>query len=212
MKYDTILFDFDGTIADSEKIMFEALNAIAGEFGFQPVMPEEFPSLRQLSARAFVAERLRIPLWRVRKLLRLEKKTKAEYAKRSTGIRMFSGMPDVLRALRENGVDIGIVTSAPREVVERALRENEVAVDFVRAGVGTFGKARAIRGALRERRIGAHALYVGDELRDAEACKKAGIAMLGVSWGLNDAAALRAAGVEVAATPRELLAMLTGMN
>ena len=48
----------------------------------------------------------------------------------------------------------------------------------------------------------------GDELRDVEACKKVGMDMIAVGWGLNAPEALTAAGANVAATPEALLGIL----
>jgi phosphoglycolate phosphatase-like HAD superfamily hydrolase len=49
---------------------------------------------------------------------------------------------------------------------------------------------------------------VGDELRDVEACRQAGVTMVGVAWGLTDVGALRASGIEVASTPQQLQDLL----
>lgn len=206
----TILFDFDGTLADSEEIMFESFNTLAQGFRFAPLTRAEFPALRQLPMRRFITERLRIPLWRVWTLLSLERKAKGAYAKASRDLHLFAGVPELIEKLHGLGILSGVVASAPQEVVERVLAAHKVKVDFVHAGIGTFSKARAIQATLKVRRLLAtQVCYVGDELRDLDACKKAGIKMLGVSWGLNDAATLRAAGLEVASTPEELLSMLT---
>lgn len=206
----TILFDFDGTIADSERLMFSSLNAIAGEFGFKALSSGEVPQLRKMSVRELVGGRLRIPLWKIWKLHRLEKRAKEEFAKHSAMLGVFPGMAGILSELRMNGYTIGVVSSAPQRVVEDVLREGGVSMDFVHAGSSTLGKARAIRKALKEHGIDkSRAVYVGDELRDVDACRRAGIPMIGVGWGLNDARTLREAGVKVASTPSELFSMIT---
>jgi phosphoglycolate phosphatase len=52
-------------------------------------------------------------------------------------------------------------------------------------------------------------LYVGDEVRDVNACRKVGIPIVGVSWGLNDHNALVEAEANyVVDTPEELLSLL----
>ena len=80
-------------------------------------------------------------------------------------------------------------------------------VDFVHAGSAVFGKARAIRSVLREHRVDiSRVIYVGDELRDLEACRAVGIPMIGVGWGLNAPEALEARGAVVVVTQEELRA------
>jgi phosphoglycolate phosphatase-like HAD superfamily hydrolase len=49
---------------------------------------------------------------------------------------------------------------------------------------------------------------VGDELRDVEACRQAGVTMVRVAWGLTDAGVLRASGIEIASTPQQLQDLL----
>jgi phosphoglycolate phosphatase len=64
---------------------------------------------------------------------------------------------------------------------------------YVACGSSLFGKHRHLTRVLREARVPAHrAIYVGDQLEDAQAAARAGIAFAGVSWGYATAAALQA--------------------
>jgi phosphoglycolate phosphatase len=69
-----------------------------------------------------------------------------------------------------------------------------------------FGKAGRLRAVLKSSRIRTlEAIYIGDELRDAEAARKAGMAFGAVGWGHNSLEALRAAGAdEYFTSPREI--------
>ncbi|MCR4313329.1 MAG: HAD hydrolase-like protein, partial [Candidatus Roizmanbacteria bacterium] len=52
-------------------------------------------------------------------------------------------------------------------------------------------------------------IYVGDEIRDVEACKKTGIKIIGVSWGLHTIEALEKAGVDyITKKPLEIFKIL----
>ena len=65
-------------------------------------------------------------------------------------------------------------------------------IDHYACGAGLFGKPPKLRQVLR--RYGmqpAEALYVGDEMRDAEAARAVGIAFAAVSWGFATPEALR---------------------
>jgi phosphoglycolate phosphatase len=209
-RYHTILFDFDGTLADSEEVMRDAINSLAPEFGFAPIAKEEAPVLKTLPLPRFVRERLGVPLWNIPKLLRLERRGKEEFARRSDRVRFFPGMSELVHKLYAAGYEIGIVTSSDTEVVRKVLERDGASVHFIHAGSRIARKAGAIRAALAEFDLRRDkTLYVGDELRDVRACKKAGIDFVGVGWGLNAPEALRASGAPVASTPQELLAMLT---
>jgi phosphoglycolate phosphatase len=73
-----VLFDFDGTIADTEQLVLEATNALADEFGFEPIRPEEHPAIRAMGARERLVKRLGIPLWNVPKVRRIERRAREE--------------------------------------------------------------------------------------------------------------------------------------
>lgn len=210
MKYKTILFDFDGTLADSQPLMIRALNMVAPEFGFRPIADEELPRLKMLPYSVFITRRLHIPLWKVLTLRRLEKRSKEEFAKFTTAPEMFPGIPHMLSLLKDRGLVLGIVSSGVPEVIRRVLEQHAVEFHVIEAGTSSLRKSAAIKRALRRHGIDKRSvIYVGDELRDLAACKKAGIPMIGVPWGLNDKAALEKRGVPVASTPDDLLRMLS---
>lgn len=210
MSYDAILFDFDGTIVDSEQHMLDALNAVSNEFGFTPLNREEISQLRKLSARELVTERLRIPIWKVWKLYWLERRAKEEFARRSAGLHVFTGMQEVIGKLHDSGLKMGIVSSAASHVVKRVVHEAKLPFDFIYAGSSAIIKAYAIKAAIAKEGIDKRrVVYVGDEIRDVEACDRVGIPIIAVGWGLNDAETLRSRGVEVASTPEELFSMIT---
>lgn len=204
-KQNAVLFDFDGTIADSERTLIDALNVLAPEFGFEPIASQELPSLRDKSARELIVSRLHIPLWKVWKIARLERKGRKEFEKRAENVVVFPGIAELISKLRGNLI-VGIVSSNSKKAIETILRQADITVDFIHSGSRVFGKTRAIQSALKKHGIEpSHVIYIGDELRDIEACRKIGIRMIAVLWGLNDAAALSKTGVEVATDPHTLL-------
>jgi phosphoglycolate phosphatase len=49
-------------------------------------------------------------------------------------------------------------------------------------------------------------VYIGDEVRDVEAAKKAGVKSVGVTWGFNNAQAIKTADPDITANqPKDLL-------
>ncbi len=209
MKYDTIIFDFDGTIADTQDVMRDAMNALAREFGFVPIAQEETPTLKTMSARVLLTERLGIPLWNVWKIRRLEKRGREEFDTRAGAITVIKGMPEVIALLHTRGVRVGILSSNAPSIVSAVAQGASMQIDFVEAGSCVFGKARALRKVLRRYTLDrSRVLYIGDELRDLEACKKVSVDMLAVGWGFNDAEALHKAGLTVARDPLELSELL----
>jgi phosphoglycolate phosphatase len=96
-------------------------------------------------------------------------------------------MPEVLRALHARGFRLGIVTSNSEENVGVFLKNHDLEIfDFVRSSSRLLGKAREIRQAMKKDRFGAEeVLFIGDETRDIEACRRARIRCAAVTWGYN---------------------------
>lgn len=182
MRYTTILWDFDGTLADTLPIALEVFNAMAARHGFRPV--EDPGAVRALSTRAFLRSHgislARLPLL-MRELL-------AGMAPLMGGARLFPGIPEVLHTLSERGVRLGILSSGSRENIMTCLRARGVEGLFgLVAGYSRLlGKGRGIRRILREGGLSPRELlYVGDEVRDIEASHKAGVDVAAVTWGLH---------------------------
>lgn len=206
----TVLFDFDGTLADTQELGRTVLNALADEFHFVPITPEEMPTLRQMSARDVLTKRVGIPLWRVFTVRRFEARGREELRKHVDTIQVFVGIPELIIRLRDTGMQVGIVTSNETSIVEQVLRRAQMEVDFIHAGSRVLGKRRAIKGALKDYRLAPElAVYIGDELRDVEACRANGLSMIGVAWGCNTPDVLAAAGIDVARTPDELFGKIS---
>lgn len=209
MKYKTVIFDFDGTIGETRPIALAAINALADEFGFQPISEDELTHLSQFSAKTLLLKRLSIPYWNIWKIHRLEKRGREEFARRSGRITLVAGIKAVIDELRAQGFIVGVLSSNAESIVSGALERGGIAVDFIDAGSRFFRKASAIRSTLRKKALNrSKTLYIGDELRDVEACRKVGIDMIAVGWGYNDATVLAATGVPVANSPEELAKMI----
>jgi phosphoglycolate phosphatase len=62
--YQLVIFDFDGTLADSSEWMVRTFSEVAHRFGARPISLDEARALRECSTRDVVA-RLGTPLWRL---------------------------------------------------------------------------------------------------------------------------------------------------
>lgn len=202
MRKDTIIFDFDGTLADVEPLFIDIYNALARDFGFDPIAADEIPALKRLSARDFIRTKLKISFWRIPWILRRGRQI---YHRRSGDVALFEGLPTIISELHRRGYRIGILSSSRRETIQSILDRTGVTVDFIHVS-SLFGKARAIKRALRtEKTEASRVTYIGDEVRDVEACQQCGIDVIAVTWGLNSPEALQAAGAPTIDQPAELL-------
>jgi phosphoglycolate phosphatase len=192
LKYRLAIFDSDGTLADTLPWMRSIFNELAEEHGFRRVEPGEYHRFRDLHGRALLRA-LGLPLWKLPRVVSSMRRRTAEYRGRLT---LFPGTGEVLHRLAACGVQLGIVSSNSRENVERVLgRENAKLIAHFACGVSMFGKAAKVREVLRRSAVERpQAIYIGDEIRDAEAASKARVAFGAVTWGQHSREALRAQG------------------
>lgn len=201
----TIIFDLDGTLVDIEPLFLDILNQMAQQFKFSPILPEERLSLKHLSLKQLVWQRLG---WRIIFLPFLLERGRAEYKKRVSEVILFPGIPELLHDLKNRGYRLGIVSSSRQDTIEAIATRYALPVDFIASG-RLFHKAKSLRATLKREGLNTEeTLYVGDEVRDVEACHGANLDIIAVTWGLNSKEALTATGAPTVDTREELLALI----
>jgi phosphoglycolate phosphatase len=185
------IFDFDGTVADSADWFFAAWNEVARRHRLHEISVEEREMLRGQSSRRILAH-MGLPAWRLPAIANELRKLAARDA---GAIRPFSWVPDIFARLRDAGVTIAIVSSNTESNIRRILGPVATSeVGHYATGASLYGKATKIRQVIRKAgSTKAAAVAIGDEVRDVEAAREAGIASLAVAWGFAHPAALRAA-------------------
>ena len=181
MAWKLAIFDFDGTLADSGAWFRAQLNPCARRFGFREVDDGEMEALRGLPNREIV-RRLEVPFW---KLPAIARHMRALAARDAEAIALFPGTDAMLQALSERGLRLAIVSSNSEENVRRILgHRNAELIDLYECGAALFGKARLLRRIARRAAVAPReAVVIGDETRDIEAAKAAGMASAAVAWG-----------------------------
>lgn len=181
MRYKLIVFDFDGTLADSFPWFLRTINKVAQQYRFRPIAPAEVDTLRSYSGRELMAY-LDLPLWKVplvtTEMRRLMKESTAE-------IPLFNGVENLLQRLTERGLDTAVVTSNSYDNVCSILGEELAArVQYFECGASLFGKKAKFRKLLHQTGVApVQVLCIGDEIRDAQAAAALGLDFIGVSWG-----------------------------
>lgn len=184
-----IIFDFDGTIADSHDLLLEITNRLSSEFGYQPVDPEDLLQLKNLSSKEIV-DRSKISIFKLPFLLR---RVKSEVNRQIVLLKPIPGIEKSLVELNDRGYQLGIITSNTKDNVIAFLENNnlENLFDFVSATSSIFGKHKAIKRFLLQNQIATHqAIYVGDETRDINAAKASNVKVIAVGWGFNSSQVL----------------------
>lgn len=202
-----LIFDFDGTIGDTFQVGLEILNQLSSEFGFRQLKAEELPRAREMRVGQF----LTFVGIRKSKIPQISRRGSAELRRRIHEIQPHRGIPALLAELHQHGYRLGIVTSNTEDNVHTFLRNHGLEMfDFIRCSSRLTGKARVIRSALRREGLTrSEVLYIGDEVRDIEACRKVGIRIAVVTWGYSSTKALAAQNPDALLdTPEQLPALL----
>ena len=142
MKYKLVIFDFDGTLADSASWFLGILNDLARRHGFRSVTAAEIEMLRGRGNREIIRY-LNLARWR---LPFIAADVRRRAAADAASISLFDGAERLLDTLHRNGVKCAIVSSNSEANVRRVLGAKAAgAVSLFDCGAGLFGKAKRFR-------------------------------------------------------------------
>ncbi|MFP5246952.1 MAG: HAD family hydrolase [Thermoanaerobaculia bacterium] len=205
-----VLFDWDGTLADTAEASYRCYVRMFAEF--------EIPFDRDTYARTYS------PNWHLtfqalglpeEKWPHADERWLAHFATEPTGL--FEGVREVLASLVARGLLTGIVTSGGRERVQRELELHGVADHLHECVYGCDVKRKkphpeGLLLALERLRIRAdEAVFVGDSPEDIAMAKAAGVWSVAVSGGYPNRDALLAARPDAfTESIREILGVLDG--
>jgi len=194
MPYALAIFDLDGTLADSFPWFLRNVNDVADRFGFRRIGDSDVEELRHAGSREII-RRLEVPVWKLPGIARHMRRMKAADLH---SIPLFAGASAMLHTLRDGGVTLALVSSDHEANARRQLGEAVGLFTHFDCGASLFGKAAKFRRVVRRAGLApAQAISIGDEIRDIEAAREAGIACAAVTWGYAAPNALRARAPEM---------------
>ncbi|MBM3893357.1 HAD-IA family hydrolase [Candidatus Dependentiae bacterium] len=183
-----VIFDFDGTIADTLPVMMMVVNELQPAYGYKSVRQEEIEALRTMTAKELIEQRLGLSWWQ---LPLLQYRFRKAVQKHLPAIQLNAGMEDVLHSLKDSGYKVGVISSNSTQFITNFFKKHKLPLFDDISEASIFGKAAVIgrfvkRNGIRKQ----NAVYIGDETRDIEASRKAKIPCIAVGWGGNSAALL----------------------
>jgi phosphoglycolate phosphatase-like HAD superfamily hydrolase len=179
-----IIFDFDGTIADTFELWVKEYNAVAPLFRCKKILPSELPRLRN-ERPFFLLAHAHVWPWKLPLIVPLMRR---RFQRHTHTVRLFTGIPELLRDLRRQGFHLIILTSSSKTATKRILKQHQLLSLFssIFVSSGIFGKAKVLKKIQKKERRAPHELIsIGDEVRDIEAGQKAGVRSIAVSWGFQ---------------------------
>jgi phosphoglycolate phosphatase len=109
-------------------------------------------------------------------------------------IPLFPGVSTMLRALADAGLTLALVSSDNEANARDMLgASNAALIAHFACGAALFGKAKKFKRVIRQAGVAPDVtIAIGDEIRDIEAARAAGITCAAVTWGYTAPEALRA--------------------
>ncbi|HET7528833.1 MAG TPA: HAD-IA family hydrolase [Candidatus Saccharimonadales bacterium] len=202
----TLIFDFDGTIADSFETFLDIFNEISGRP--HKLTAAEVTQLRGKNIKEII-KYLKI---RRRQVPRLIIRGKKMISLRMIYIKVFPGIGPAIKQLHASGGRMFIVsTNSEKNITDFLVKAGlEDCFERIYGDIGLRSKSSVIKKIIRKNKLDRRdCFYIGDEVRDIDAAKKAGVTSVGVTWGFNTPAAVKKAGPDIVALQaRDLVGLL----
>lgn len=172
-----LVFDFDGTIADSLPFYLELGLQYAAQHHLTPLTVDQarLVGLRGLISHYQISkiELTKILLWGIKEI--------------NHKIKDFPLFPEMASTLKSLSLShsLGIVSSNSKTNITQFLQSHQLSpyFSFIDCSPDLFGKHLKLRKLLKKLKCIDY--YIGDETRDIEAARKAGIKSVAVSWGFE---------------------------
>ncbi|GET32462.1 phosphoglycolate phosphatase [Prolixibacter bellariivorans] len=180
MNADVIIFDFDGTLADSAPVMADCANELAEKYRYPKT--DDWRKNRNKSTKELLRESgiswYRLPFF-MRDMKRM-------FRSKMASVQPFDGIKEMLDTLTRDK-RLLVLTSNKFEVVQEFLKRNGLEYfDRMECNIPLFGKSKALQRLLKSESLSADdVVYVGDEVRDVEACQRVAVPVIAVTWGMN---------------------------
>jgi phosphoglycolate phosphatase len=202
-KQKTLIFDFDGTLADTFGIAVGVFRKLARKsHSTDDAAVEQLRSMPAREALKHLGVRwyhLPFIIFEARKAVR----------EQMAAVEAIADIEPVLHQLHQRGYRMFIVSSNSTKNIKLFLTNNKLAdcFDEFWGGQGIFAKAAALRKVARKNNLSlSDCVYIGDEVRDIDAAQHAGMPYVVCSWGYNSRKALQSAHAEtIINQPKELL-------
>ncbi len=184
-----LIFDFDGTIADTHQYIIDIYNRLSCEFNYKSISPDEVPFLKHKTSQEIIRY-LKIPVMKIPVIISRGKK---EFHTNITSLKPFEGIITVLKELKKLNVKMGILSSNALGNITTFLHNHGITLfDFIQATSKLWSKNTTLQSLMKDHGFSLHEIiYIGDEIRDITAAQALGIKVAAVSWGYNSARSLK---------------------
>ena len=187
-RFPFIVFDWDGTLADSTAIIADSLRQACRDVG-EPV-PDDVDARFVIGLGLADAIRHIAPGLPRNRHPDLAARYRYHYLTRDEGISLYAGVRELLFELEAAGFLLGLATGKSRSGLDRALAHQDLGKHFAVTRCADEGLPKPHPDMLMHLMdhvgIAPHAtLMIGDTTHDLELARNAGAAALAVAWGAH---------------------------
>ena len=184
-----VLFDLDGTLADTAPDLAAALNRLRSDQGLGPLPLEQVRPFASAGARGLVHAGFGVKPGDGEYDALREAFLEFYRERPCVETRLFPGIAELLQELSRRSIAWGVVTNKATRFTERILASLGLAPDCVVCGDTTPHlkphAAPMLLAAEQLARPAKDCLYLGDDLRDIQAARAAGMRAVAVAWGYH---------------------------
>jgi phosphoglycolate phosphatase len=192
-RFPLIIFDWDGTLADSTAVIKRALQRSAEDLHYPVPTDEQAAFIIGMGLRPALAHA--IPTLREEDLVPLTDRFRHHFTTNENEIVLFSGVPEMLASLKARGHWLAVATGKSRRGLDRAFDTLGLREFFVASRCADEGFSKPHPGMLRALfdqtgMMPTDAVMIGDTTHDLQLAENAGTAAIGVTYGAHDRALL----------------------
>jgi phosphoglycolate phosphatase len=211
-----VIFDLDGTLADTMLDLQTAMNTMLRQRGWQERSREDLLRFINKGARAFVAQSMPDGSWKslddeeVTRSLEIYNQCYAAcYADKTAP---YPGVAELVKELSDEGMSLAVLSNKQDRFVKVIIEKLFPGIFAEAWGQSEYPTKPDPTAALEiARRLGVSAgecAFVGDSDIDMNTAKNAGMYAVGVSWGYRDGDVLRSAGADAVADDADALSAI----
>ena len=195
LRYPFVIFDWDGTLADSTAVIKRALQRSAEDLGYPIPTDAQASFIIGMGLRPALEHA--IPTLREEDLTRLTDRFRHHFIVGENDIVLFNGVPEMLAALKARGHSLAVATGKSRKGLDRAFDTLGLREYFVASRCADEGFSKPHPGMLHALfdmtgMSASDAVMIGDTTHDLQLAENAGTAAIGVTYGAHERALLLA--------------------
>lgn len=206
-----VIFDFDGTIADSKDYILEVYNSVAKKSNRPHLSQDMFSKLSGMS----IFERFKAFNTTLLEATKIYGDVEEKYYEGMDKLISFDGMEETIRELSSSH-SLYILSSNSKRIIKKFLEAKGLFEHFTAyyTNRNLLGKARSLKRFISSKKLDpAKVVYIGDEERDIVASKKAKIKSVAVSWGFDAIELIQNTSPDfIAYTPADVLTIIGRLN